>query len=106
MAEQSLRLVLSYFKRHLRRSIMQAERDISIPYSTVQKIMRTLTHIFPYKITRVQHLRDNDKVNRVRFAEWCKLKMSRDVNFLSRIVFSDECVFHVSGIANTQNTLI
>ena len=34
------------------------------------------------------------------------MKMSRNENFLSRIVFSDECVFHVSGIASTQNTRI
>ena len=33
-------------------------------------------------------------------------KMSTNSSFLHRIVFSDECVFHVSGIANTQNTRI
>ena len=32
--------------------------------------------------------------------------MTTDANFLSRIVFSDEGVFHVSGIANTRNTRI
>ncbi len=30
--------------------------------------------------------------------------MSTHVNSLRRIVFSDECVFYVSEIANTQNT--
>ena len=32
--------------------------------------------------------------------------MFTDLNFLRRIVFSDECVFHVLEIANTQNIRI
>ena len=67
VTEQSINSVRSYFRRHPRRSLRQAERDLSIPYSTVRKILRTLIHMFPYKIKRVRHLRDNDKVNRVRF---------------------------------------
>ncbi len=35
-----------------------------------------------------------------------RTKCQRTLVFLHRIVFSDECVFHVSGVANTQNTHI
>ena len=106
VTNHSINLVRSYFRRNPRRSIRQAERDLSIPYSTIRKILKTLIHAFPYKIRRVHQLRDNDRASRVQFARWCKMKMSRNENFLSSIVFSDECVFHLSGIANTQNTRI
>ncbi len=69
VTEQSINLVRSYFRWHPRRAIKQTESDLSIPYLTVRKILRTLIHMFPCKITRVQHLLDKYKVNLVRFAE-------------------------------------
>ncbi len=87
-------------------SLRKAESDLSIPYSTIHKILKRLIHMVPYKIPKVQHLPEDDKINRVEFAQWCKDIMSMSYSFLHRIIFSDECVFHVSGIANTQNTRI
>ncbi len=62
--------------------------------------------MFPYKIAEVQHLTEDDNAKRVDCAQWCKDKMSKNSSFLNRIFFSNECVFHVPGIANTQNTRI
>ena len=106
MAEQPINLVQSYFRWDLRRSIGQAERDPSIPNSRIRKILKTLIHVFPYKIVRVQRFRDNYGVDWVRLAEWFKLKMTTDTNVLRRIAFLDGCVSHLSGITNTRNTRI
>ena len=62
--------------------------------------------MFLYEISKLQYLRDDYKVARVIFAEYCYVKLSTDSNFLRRIVFSDKCVFHVSGIGNTLNVRI
>ena len=53
-----------------------------------------------------QYLRDIDKGTLAAFADWFRFSMSTDSNFLRRTVFSDEFVFQVSGIANTQNVRI
>ena len=101
MTEKMMNSFRYYSRRHSQRSPRRAERDLRITFSTVRKISRTLILIFPYKITRAQHERDNEKITRVTFAEWCKVNISNDSNFLHRIAFSDECVFHESEIANT-----
>ena len=59
--------------------------------------------MFPYKIRRVEQLRSQKLTGRKIFATWCFDNMRIDSNVLWRIVFLDECVFHMSGIANNQN---
>ena len=59
--------------------------------------------MFPYNISRVQQLRPHDLFQRKQFSAWCLQNLRSDPNFLRRIVFSDECVFHVSGIASNKN---
>ena len=45
----------------------------------------------------------HDLLQRKQFAGWCLQNLWSDPNFLRRIVFYDECVFHVSDIANSKN---
>ena len=59
--------------------------------------------MFPYKVAIFLHLRNSDKVERVKFAKSCKFKMSADSNFVRCTVFSDDCVLHVPEIAKNQN---
>ena len=60
--------------------------------------------MFPQKKTKIQNLREDDETERVEFAHSCKHRMPKNPNVLRSIVFSDECVFRVLGIANTENT--
>lgn len=106
VSEQTVQTVSTYFHTHPQRSLRRAVIDLSIPYSTIQKILKKQIHMFPYKIRTFHELKPQDYVQRLAFVQWCMEKISSDPNFLRRIVFSDECVFHVSGIANTQNTRI
>ena len=98
--------ILRYFNTHPRRSIRRAERDLSIPRSTIHVILRRRIRMFPYKLRIVQQLEARDYVARRAFAAWCLENLESDENFMSRIIFSDECVFHVSGKVNKHNVRI
>ncbi len=65
-----------------------------------------MIHIFLYKVVRGRQILPADCVQQKAFATWCIDNLSADQNFLRRIIFSEECVFHVSRIANTQNTRV
>ena len=43
---------------------------------------------------------------REALATWCNNNLSQDENFLRRIIFIYECIFHVSRIENTENSRI
>ncbi len=69
VTQKTINKVRFYFKQNLKRSIRRAKRDPSISFSTVCKILKILIQMFPYKITKVQHLSDNDKLKSVVFAQ-------------------------------------
>lgn len=91
--EQAIKHVQYYFRRHPRRFPRHPERDLSIPFSIVCKILRSLIQMFPYKVTRIRHLLDCDKIERVIFATCYNVEMSIYWNFLRPIVFSDDISF-------------
>lgn len=98
--------VATYFNRNPRRSLRTAERDLTISRSSIQRILRNRLHMFPYKIQIVQQLEDRDYAARTWFVNWCRQNIQSDCSFLNRIIFSDECVFHVDGKVNKHNVRI
>ncbi len=62
VTEQTINRVSNYFRRHPRRFLRRAESDLSIPYSTFHKILERLIRMFPYKIAKVQHLTEDNKI--------------------------------------------
>ena len=98
--------ILTYFNTHPRRSIRRAERDLSIPRSTIHVILCRRVRMFPYKLRIVHQLEARDYVARRAFAAWCLQNLESNENFMSCIIFSDECVFHVSGKVNKHNVRI
>ena len=87
VTELTINRVSTHFRRHPRKSLRRAESDLSIPYSAIHKILKSLIHMFLYKIAKVQYLTEDDKIKRVEFAQWCNDKMSTNSSFLLRIVF-------------------
>ena len=51
----------------------------------------------------MQALKESDKVARVNFAQHMLDEISRCPDFLDRIIFSDEAIFHLEGGVNTHN---
>lgn len=106
LSSQQGRKVSTYFNRHPRSSIRSAERNLAIPRSSIHKILHERLHMFPYKINILQELQDQDPAARTWFANWCMENIQSDSSFLNRIIFSDECVFHVDGKVNKHNVRI
>ena len=88
-------------KKSLRR--LSAER--AIPHTNFQRIVRKYLKLYPYRMQRVQALRDVHHQQRFEFASTMCDRMEEDDNFLSRWVFSDEATFHLSGTVNTHNAI-
>lgn len=98
--------VSNYFVRYPSRSLRRAEQDLNIPRSSIHDILRNRLHMFPYKLQVVQQLEDRDYTARIEFAQWCLQNIQGDASFLNRVIYSDECVFHVDGKVNKHNVRI
>lgn len=98
--------VSKYFVRYPSRSLRRAEQDLNIPRSSIHDILRNRLHMFPYKLQVVQQLEDGDYTARIEFAQWCLQNIQGDSSFLNRVIYSDECVFHVDGKVNKHNVRI
>jgi hypothetical protein len=77
-----------------------------MPYSTVWKILRKIIHFYPYKISRVQELRNNDHDKRLNFALTFLARMEVDDAWHWEILWEDEAHFYLNGTVNTQNCRI
>ena len=100
---QAIQTVSRYLGAHPRRSLRRAQTDLQISHTTTHKILKVIIHMFPYKIRRVQQSKPDELLQRKQLAARCLLNLRPDPNFLWRIVYSEECVFHVTGIAIDKN---
>ena len=87
-------------------SLRHAEIQLQIPHSTIQKILKQLLSLYPYKIQTLQELTASDKLRRLEFAQHVLTQSCGASEYLSKIDFSDECIFRVNGHVNKQNVRI
>lgn len=87
-------------------SLRAASLALGISVIPVHKILRKLLSLYPYKIQTLQALLSADLQKRLRFAQHCLQYRSGPGEYLSRIVFSDECIFRVNGYVIKQNVRI
>ena len=87
-------------------SLRHAEIQLQIPRSTIQKILKQLLSLYPYKIQTLQELTASDRLKRLEFAQHVLTQSCGASEYLSRIVFSDECIFRINGHVNKQNVRI
>ena len=59
----------------------------------------------PWKPHYFQELNDGDDDRRLQFCQRIKQEMNRVFNFLTKLTFSDECVFSLSGSVNKHNVV-
>ena len=86
--------------------IREASVALDMPPTTVHRILRKCLSLFPYKIQNLHLMHASDRQARLTFAHYCQTHSEGYSEFLSRIVFSDECIFRVNGHVNTQNARI
>lgn len=95
--------VLAYFRAHPAASIANASTDLGITKSSVFKILHNF-NFHPYSIMPVQKLNVEDFIIRQEFCENFLLKMQENENFLSTIIWTDECKFTKNGVFNRHNS--
>lgn len=69
-------------------------------------VWRTLREqqLYPFHVTCVQHLLPEDYNKRINFCQWLIRQCTRDPNFLSCLLVTDESCFTRNGITNFRNT--
>jgi transposase len=105
-SEEKVESIREAFLRSPRKSTRIASRELQIPRSTMHDVLRKRLKFYPYKLQILQHITENDKVVRKEFAMTMLDKVDEENDFLTRIMFSDEATFHVSGKVNKQNVRI
>jgi hypothetical protein len=93
------------FKASPQKSTHLASRQLQLPQKTVWRVLRKRLVIKPYKLQMVQALTPNDKIVRHQFCLEMQADME-DVDFVGRLVFTDEATFYVNRKVNRHNLRI
>ncbi|GAA50937.1 hypothetical protein CLF_105258 [Clonorchis sinensis] len=83
-------------------SITQVSQLTGIPRTKVHRIMRHHLHLYPYHFTLLQNITEEDKEQRVTFANW----LLDNEEIVPNILWSAEANFAVDGIINKHNCVI
>ncbi|GAA49323.1 hypothetical protein CLF_102867 [Clonorchis sinensis] len=83
-------------------SITQVSQLTGTPNASVHRIMRRHLHLYPYHFTLLQNITEEDKEQRVTFANW----LLDNEEIVPKILSSDEANFPVDGIINKHNCVI
>lgn len=112
VSNEDVERIRQSFTRSPQKSTRRAGRELNIPSTSVWRVLRRRLRFKPYRIQLLQALHEGDKVRRVQFCEFIQSQMTDDDeenddrDLVSRIVFSDEATFHLSGKVNRHNVRI
>lgn len=99
-------IAFSYFVRYRNRSLRRAQKHSNIPQCSIYDVLVNRLYMFLYKLQVAQKLEDRSCKARAEFAQWCLRHIQKDASLLNKIIYSDECVFHVDGRLNKHNVRI
>uniref|UniRef100_A0A915J0P5 Uncharacterized protein n=1 Tax=Romanomermis culicivorax TaxID=13658 RepID=A0A915J0P5_ROMCU len=88
--------------KELKRNYWTKNRQLEKNVAAELKILKGLEW-HPYKIQILQNITDEDKQNRLEFADDEMERMENNHNRLANFLFSDEARFHLDGGANQHN---
>ncbi|GAA57110.1 hypothetical protein CLF_112178 [Clonorchis sinensis] len=83
-------------------STTQVSQLTGIPRASMHRIMRRHLHLYPHHFTLLQNITEEDKEQRVTFANW----LLDNEEIVPNILWSDEANFSVDGIINKHNCVI
>ena len=106
VADERMEEMRQMFAADPRLSILRAFTALSMLPTTVHRILRKCLHLFLYKLKNLHLIQQSDREDRLRFAHYSQHHSDGYSEFLSRIVFTDECIFRLNGHVNTQNARI
>ena len=94
--------ILQQIEKEPKQSLRRVGNELGVSYSTVRRCLKE-GGFRCYRPQIVQALKETDKVARVNFAQLILNTNSSSPNFMERIMFSDEAIFHLEGGVNTHN---
>ena len=94
--------ILQLYEENPKQSLRRVANHLEVSFSTVRRALKSASYK-NYRPQIVQALQPQDKTARVDFAKLILGKLSRAPNFLEKILFSDEAVFHTEGSVNKHN---
>ena len=83
-----------------------AQRLGNVCARTVNNVAKKRLGLKPYKLQLLHEIKPQDKPRRFNFAVEMLHEIDIDPTFLKNVVFSDECIFRVSGHVNRHNVRI
>ena len=104
ISEEKVREISELYKIEPTSSIRQAAMQVGVCRESVRKVLKKKLKLYPYKLQIVHFLKPTDFDVRYKFAVEILNEIDIDPNFLNRIIFSDESIFHISAKVNTHNT--
>ena len=72
----------------------------------MHRILRKCLFIYPYGLQNFYGIQDSAKIKRLQFGRRFQNQRVRYLEYLSKIVFSDEYNFRINGSVNKQNVRI
>jgi hypothetical protein len=84
--------------RSPRKSTRRASAELGISHQSLQRILHSDLHLFPYKITVMHKLTAIDKERRLQFALWAV-----EEEAILHSTWFTEGAFHLNGVVNKQN---
>ena len=94
------------FQENPQTSTSSAVTALGIPRTKVQRILKQCLHLYPYKLQNPHAFLRADREKRRHFASHCQRNPVEYSEYLSRKVFSDECIFRLNGHVNMENVRI
>ena len=105
-SQETVDKIQELFRKNPKLSLRAASASLNVPTTTLHRILHESLFLFPYKLQNLQHLHESDKTKRLEFVQHCQRRPEGYSEYLSKIVFSDECLFRISGSVNKQNVRI
>ena len=102
MLFRSVSEVCELMKGKLAVSIRRTSEATGISYGSVQKIVKSILKLHPYKLKILHQLKPPDYAKRVAFAKWFLSIKDLAKNFKA----TDEAYFHLNGAVNNYNCRI
>lgn len=106
ISDEKFRQIKVKYQVSPKTSTREAAREIGISRETVRTVLRYRLRFYPYKIQLMHALKHGDQDKRRSYAAEMLNELDSDENFLKRIVYSDESLFHLSGKVHRYNTRI
>ena len=102
--EENIAVVRRLFVDKPERSIRDASSTSGLTYTLVRDILHKDINFKPWKPKSVQELSPEDMDCRLEFAETMLELTERKPDLFSKLIWSDEAVFHLGGFVNRHNS--